>query len=50
MLWTLTTFDEPFNQGDGVYISPRALNAVMVRLQATYPGADWSPCENLADS
>lgn len=50
MLWTLTTFDEPFNQGDGVYISPRALNAVMVRLQATYPGADWTPCEDLADS
>ena len=49
MLWTLTTFDEPFNQGDGVYISPRALNAVMVRLQGTYPSADWGPCEMLAD-
>ncbi len=47
MLWTLTTFDEPFTQGDGVYISPRALNAVMVRLEATYPEADWGPCEIL---
>lgn len=49
MLWTLTTFDEPFNQGDGVYISPRAINAVLVRLQGTYPNADWGPCEMLAD-
>ena len=48
MMWTLTTFDQPFDQGDGVYISPRALNAVMVRLQDTYPGADWGPCEMLA--
>jgi len=50
MLSTLTTFDEPFSKGDGVYISPRALNAVMVRLEGTYPEADWGPCEMLADS
>lgn len=50
MVLTLTTFDEPFNKADGVYISPRALNAVLVRLQGTYPGADWQPCETLADS
>lgn len=47
MLWTLDTFDEPFTQGDGVYISPRALNGVMVRLESTYPEADWGPCETL---
>jgi hypothetical protein len=50
MLWALTTFDEPFSRGDGVYISPRALNAVMVRLQGTYSEADWGPCESLADN
>ena len=50
MLWTLTTFDEPFTQGDGVYISPRAINAVLVRLQGTYPGVGWGECEMLADS
>ncbi len=49
MVWTLTTFDQPFTKGDGVYISPRALNAVMVRLQATYPDADWGPCEQIPD-
>lgn len=49
MVWTLTTFDEPFNTDDGVYISPRALNAVMLRLQGTYPGADWGPCKTLVD-
>jgi len=49
MLWTLATFDKPFTRGDGVYISPRALNAVMVRLQGSYPDADWGVCENLAD-
>lgn len=47
MVWTLTTFDEPFTKGDGVYISPQALEAVMVRLQGTYPEADWGPCETL---
>lgn len=50
MLWTLTVFAEPFTQGDGVYISPRALDAVMVRLQGTYPGADWSECQTLVKS
>ncbi|MGI9123155.1 MAG: hypothetical protein ACR2JM_00150 [Mycobacterium sp.] len=49
MVWTLTMFDRPFYQGDGVYISPRALNAVMIRLEGTYPGAAWGPCELLAD-
>lgn len=49
MIWTLASFDEPFTQGDGVYISPRALNGAMVRLEGTYPNADWSPCEAIAD-
>lgn len=49
MVWTLVTFDEPFSRGDGVYIEPRALNAVMVRLQGTYPAADWSTCETLVN-
>lgn len=50
MVWALTAFAEPFTKGDGVYISPRALNAVMVRLQSTYPGVAWDPCEELARS
>ena len=50
MMWTLTTFGEPFNKSDGVYIPPRALNATLVRLQNSYPGADWSPCGTLAKS
>lgn len=49
MVWTLTAFDQPFHQGDGVYISPRAINAVMVRMEGTYPGAAWAPCELLAE-
>lgn len=48
MVWTLAMFDEPFHQGDGVYISPRAINAAMVRLEQTHPGAAWDPCELLA--
>ena len=50
MVWVLTAFAEPFSKDDGVYISPRALNAVMVRLQGTYPGPAWEPCEQLANS
>lgn len=49
MLWTLTAFAEPFSR-DGVYIAPRALDAVMVRMQGTYPDANWGPCEVLADN
>lgn len=49
MITVLTMFAEPFSQGDGVFISPRALNAVMVRLEGTYPRADWGPCETLAE-
>lgn len=49
MVWTLTMFDRPFYQRDGVYISPRDLNAVMLRLEKTYPGPAWGPCELLAD-
>lgn len=49
MLWTLTAFSEPFAR-DGVYIPPRAVNAVMVRMQKSYPNADWGPCEILADN
>lgn len=49
MVLALTAFDQPFDKGDGVYISPRAINAVMVRMEGTYPGAAWAPCELLAD-
>lgn len=49
MLWTLTAFAEPFAR-DGVYISPRAINAVMVRMQGTYPNANWGQCEVLANN
>ncbi|WP_162899211.1 hypothetical protein [Mycobacterium shigaense] len=50
MVTTLTVFAEPFSQGDGVYISPRALNAVMIRLQGSYPDTNWAPCETLVNS
>ncbi len=48
MVWTLTAFAEPFTQDDGVYISPRALEAVMVRAEGSYPGPAWEPCEEQA--
>lgn len=50
MVWVLTAFAEPFSKDDGVYISPRALNSVMVRLEGSYPGPAWEPCEQLAKS
>lgn len=50
MVWTLTAFAEPFSENDGVYIAPDALNGVMVRLQSTYPGKAWQPCEELMPS
>lgn len=50
MVWTLTAFAEPFTKDDGIYISPRAMNGVMVRLQGNYPGPAWEPCEELAAS
>jgi hypothetical protein len=48
MVWALSVFAEPFSQGDVVFISPRTLNAVIVRLEGTYPGSAWEPCEQLA--
>ena len=48
MVWELSMFAEPFSKGDGVFISPRTFNAVIVRLEGTYPGAVWAPCEQLA--
>lgn len=48
MVWTLTAFAEPFTKHDGVYIAPTALEAVMVRLEGTYPGRAWEPCTELA--
>lgn len=48
MVWTLTAFAEPFTKNDGVFISPRAMQSVMIRLEGTYPGAAWAPCEELA--
>lgn len=49
MVWTLTSFAQPFTK-DGIYISPHAINAVMVRLQSAYPGPVWRPCEQLTNS
>jgi hypothetical protein len=48
MVWVLTAFSGPFSKGDGVYISPRALESVMLRLQSSYPGKAWEPCEDSA--
>ena len=50
MIWTLAAYEEPFNQDDGVYIAPNALDAVMTRLRDAYPGPAWEPCERLARS
>lgn len=49
MVWTLTAFAQPFTK-DGIYLSPHAINDVMVRLQSAHPDADWSPCEELSPS
>lgn len=48
MVWVLTAFAEPFTKDDGVFISPRALNSVMIRLQGTYPKVNWGECEEFA--
>ncbi len=50
VVWVLTAFAKPFTQHDSVYISPRALNGVMLHLEQVYPGAAWAPCERLAPS
>ncbi len=47
MVWTLTAFAQPFTK-DGIYLSPHAINDVMMRLQRAYPEADWGPCETLS--
>ena len=47
IVWTLTSFAQPFTT-DGIYLSPHAINDVMVRLQSAYPEADWGPCETLS--
>lgn len=48
MVWVLTAFAKPFTPHDSVYITPRALNGVMLHLEQVYPGAAWAPCERLA--
>lgn len=50
MVGTLTVFAEPFSRDDGVYISPHAMQAVMVRMEGIYPGPAWEPCEELVAS
>jgi hypothetical protein len=49
IVWTLTAFAQPFTK-DGIYLSPHAINDVMVRLQSAYPDADWGPCAELSRS
>ena len=48
MVWVLTAFAKPFTQDDSVFISPRAINGVIVQLEQAYPGDAWAPCERLA--
>jgi hypothetical protein len=45
----LTTFASPFTP-IGPTVSPNALNAVMLRLEAANPGPIWAPCERLEAS
>ncbi len=45
----LTTFASPFTP-IGPTVTPDALNAVMLRLEAAHPGPIWAPCERLEPS
>lgn len=47
MLCVLVAFAEPFDTDTGVYISPLALEAVMIRMEESQPGPAWDPCERL---
>jgi hypothetical protein len=48
MIFVLIAFAEPFDTNTGVYISPQAIEAVMIRLEETQPGVAWEPCERLS--
>lgn len=47
MIFVLVAFAEPFDTDTGVYISPQALEAVMIRMEEAQPGAAWEPCQSL---
>lgn len=48
MIFVLVAFAEPFDTDTGVYISPRALEAVLLSSQESQPGAAWDSCERLS--
>ena len=48
MICVLVAFAEPFDTDTGVYISPQALEAVLISSQESQPGAAWDPCERLS--
>lgn len=47
MICVLVAFADPFDTNTGVYISPRALQAVLLSSQELQPGAAWDSCERL---
>ena len=48
MISVLVAFAEPFDTDTGVYISPRALESVLITAQESQPGALWDSCERLS--
>lgn len=48
MISVLVAFAEPFDTDTGVYISPRALESVLITAQESQPGAVWDSCERLS--
>jgi hypothetical protein len=48
MISVLVAFAEPFDTDTGVYISPRALESVLITAQESQPGAAWDSCERLS--
>ena len=48
MVFVLVAFAEPFDTNTGVYISPEALEVVLLSAEETQPGAAWASCERLS--
>lgn len=47
VVFSLGVFAEPFTEL-GVSVKPTAIQGTMLRLEASYPGPVWEPCERLA--
>ena len=47
VIWALITFANPFSAADGTAVAADDLTSTVERLQDTYPGPYWEPCERL---